>query len=495
LLLSALGGVAGLALAYWSDQALLAVYLPEAATLGVTTSPELRVLGFALGATFLTGVAFGLAPALQSTKLDLITALKQESGSVVSGARSTWRRALVMVQVAVSLVLLVGAGLFLRTLANLRNVNPGFPVARLVGFALNPWLSGYSVEQSKAFYQRLTEELRMIPGVQSVCSATIRILDGNEWDSSLTVEGFATPERGDHPQGYMNKISPEYFATLGVPLVSGREFTAADNHPLQGAGDQDEWSPVAIINESFARRYFPGRDPLGRHIGFGSDPGTKTTMEIIGVVRDTKYTTLRDDIPEQVFLPYLATGFTGQSQMTIYVRTAGDSAPVMRAIREKVRQLDSSISLTDVRTTEEQITASLATERMIASLSSVFGVLATLLATIGLYGVMSYAVARRTREIGIRVVLGASQQGVLRMIMREVFLLVGVGLAVGVPAALALVRFVGHWISEILFGVRASDAATMAVAVLLMAAVALLAGSLPARRAARVDPIRALRYE
>ena len=494
LILSALGGLAGLILAFWSDQALISLYLSDSAALGISTAPDLRILVFTLLVTGLTGVAFGLAPALQSTKPDLTTTLKDEAGSVVAGARSNWRRGLVAVQVAVSIVLLVGAGLFLHTLANLRGVNPGFPIERLVGFELNPWLSGYSIEQSKAFYQRLTDELRSVPGVQSVALATTRRLNGDEWDSTLTVEGYSLPERGDPAQGYMDKISPGYFATLGVPMISGREFTASDDRPLKPGEDLDAAARVAIINESFARHYFPGRDPIGRHIGFGSDPGTKTTMEIIGIVKDFKYTGLRDDIPDQVFLPYLETGFAGQSQMTVYLRTAGDPASVMLAVRQKVHDLDATLPVFAIRTTEEQISESLSTERMIASLSSVFGFLATLLAVIGLYGVMSYAVARRTREIGIRVVLGAAPSGVLRMVMREVLLLVGVGLAVGIPASIAAVRLGGHWISSILFGVRPTDALTIGLAALLMAAVAILAGFLPARRASRVDPIIALRY-
>ncbi len=498
LVLATLGGLVGLALAFWADQALMAIYLPEDSSgLTISTTSDARILLFTLAITFLTGIAFGFAPALQSTKPDLNSTLKDEAGSVVRGGRGGLRQALVIAQVAFSLVLLVGAGLFLRTLTNLRGVSPGFPVERLIGFELNPWLNGYTAEQSKDFYQRLTENLRTIPGVQSVGLAAVRILQGSEWDSGLTVEGYSPSRPDDHPEAYMNKISPNYFATLGVSFIAGRDFTLQDGRPVKKGPDQDEEESTmaVIINETFARRYFSGRNPIGLHLGFGTDPGTKTNMEIIGVVKDTKYTGLRDDIPEQAFLPYLAAGFTGQSRMTVYLRTAIDPAPVMRAVREKVRAMDASLPVYGMRTTEEEISNSLSTERMIAGLSSIFGFLAALLATIGLYGVMAHAVARRTREIGIRMALGAEKRSVLWMVMRQVSLLVAVGLAAGIPAALALGQLGGRWISGMLFGVPATDPMNIALAALLMAGVALLAGFLPARRASRVDPMVALRYE
>ena len=498
LALSTLGGLAGLALAFWADQALMAVYLgADTSGLNISTAPDVPVLLFTLGITLLTGVTFGFAPALGSSKLDLNSTLKDEAGSVARGGRDGLRQTLVIAQVAFSLVLLVGAGLFLRTLTNLRGVSPGFPDERLIGFELNPWLSGYTAEQSKDFYQRLTENLRSIPGVQSVGLAAVRIMDGSEWDSGLTVEGYSPSRPDDHPQAYMNKISPNYFATLGVAFVAGRDFTPQDGIPLKKSPGQDEEesATAVIINETFARRYFAGRNPIGLHLGFGTDPGTKTNMEIIGVVQDTKYTGLRDDIPEQAFLSYLAAGFTGQSRMTVYLRTSTDPAPVMRAAREKVRQTDGRLPITAMRTMKEQITDSLSTERMVASLSLVFAGLAALLATIGLYGVMAYAVARRTREIGIRMALGAETGRVQWMVMRQVSLLVAIGLAGGIPTALALARLGGHWISGMLYGLPASDPVNLALAGGMMAGVALLGGCLPAWRASRVDPMVALRHE
>jgi ABC-type antimicrobial peptide transport system permease subunit len=278
--------------------------------------------------------------------------------------------------------------------------------------------------------------------------------------------------------------------------MAGCDFAAQDSRPIAGSADSDEESRVAIINETFARRFFAGQNPIGRHLGFGTDPGTKTAMEIIGVVKDMKYAGLRDDIPAQVFLPYLATGFTGsQSQMTVYLRTAGDPGAVMRAARDKVHEMDANLPVYAMRTTEEQISDSLSTERMIASLSSAFGFLATLMAAVGLYGVMSYAVGRRTREIGIHMALGATEGCLLRMVMREVLLLAGAGLGVGILVAVGVVRLGGHWLSGILFGVPATDGVNLAAAALLMAGVAVLAGFLPARRATRLDPMVALRYE
>ena len=498
LVLATLGGLAGLALAFWADQALMAVYLGrDTAGLNISTAPDMRVLLFTLGITLLTGIAFGLAPALESTKLDLNSMLKDEAGPLARTGRSSLRQSLVIAQVAVSVVLLGGAGLFLRTLANLRGVSPGFQAERLIGFELNPWFGGYTEEQSKGFYQRLTESLRSIPGVQSVGLAAVRIMGGSEWDSGLTVEGYSPSRPDDHPQAYMNKISTDYFATLGVPFVAGRDFTPQDGIPLKSRPGQDEEESVTavIINETFARRYFAGRNPLGLHLGFGIDPGTKTNMQIIGVVKDTKYTALRDAIPEQAFLPYLAGGFTGQSRMTVYLRTSTDPAPVMRAARERVRQTDARVPITAMRTMKEQIADSLSTERMVSSLSLVFGGLAAVLATIGLYGVMAYAVARRTREIGIRMALGALRRSVLWMVMRQVSLLVAIGLAAGIPAAFALAWLGGHWISSMLYGVPASDPVNLVLAGGLMVGAAVLAGYLPARRASRVDPVVALRYE
>ena len=495
--LSTLGGALGLALAFWADKALMAIYLPSDANgLNISTTPDLRILLFTLGVTVLTGIVFGLAPALQATRPDVGRTLKDQAGAMVGGGgHGRLRNALVVTQVAVSLLLLIGAGLFLRSLKNLSNLGPGFSAERLVGFNIDPSLNGYAVPRLKEFYQQLTDNLGSLPGVQSVAVASMRIMENNEWDSSMTAEGYAPPKPEDRPQPYMNMIGPGYFTTMGIPIVAGRDFRLTDNREihrddLTNVPEPERWSPAAvIINEKFARKYFAGRNPVGMHVGFGSDPGTPTPMEIIGVVKDVKYTNLRDEIPEQAFIPYMGSRFV--NEMTVYVRTVGEPNQLMSSIRTKVREMDANLPIYAMRTMDEQISNSLSTERMIASLSTVFGFVATALAIIGLYGVMSYSVAQRTREIGIRMALGAEQTRVVGMVMREVLLLIGIGVGLGVPAALALTSIV----KSQLYGLQAHDPWTLGLATAILVFVACAAGYLPALRASRVDPIKALRYE
>jgi predicted permease len=345
------------------------------------------------------------------------------------------------------------------------------------------------VPRAKIFYQRLTDELTSIPGVKSVALADVRILEDNEWDSSMTVEGYKA-KPGREPQPFMNSISPNYFATLGVPVLSGRDFTINDTAEVHHTPDPIDWNPATvIINEKFAKKYFAGRNPLGLHLGFGTDLGAKTDIEVIGVVKDIKYTNLRAEIPAQAYLPYLASRFVGG--MTVYVRTNLDPKQLMPTVQQRVRALDATIPIYDLRTTEQQIDLSLRSERLIASLSSVFGLLATLLAVIGLYGVMAYTVVRRTREIGIRMALGAIQGNVLWMIMKDVFLVIALGVAVALPSAIVLSTIVRSQ----LYGLAPHDPTTLALSTLALVSAASLAGFIPALRASRVDPLRALRYE
>ncbi len=493
--LSTLGAAAGLLLAYWAVGALIAVYLPVD-TSGLTTlspistTPDFRVLMFTIAVTIVTGLLFGLAPALQTTKPDVGTTLKDQAGSVVRTGNNAMRKTLVIVQVALSFLLVLGAGLFLRTLNKLSGLGPGFSTERLLGFEVDPSLGGYTDPQAKAFYQRLSENLAAVPGVRSVGLAAMRILEDNESDSTMTVEGYTPAKQGDNAEPYMIYIGPNYFATLGVPIVAGRDFTVQDDHEVLHNSRQDSWVPtVAIVNEKFARKYFPGQSALGHHIGYGGDPGTKMDMEIIGVVKDIKYTNLRDEIPEQAFLPYLGSRQIGD--MTVYLRTSADPDQMLSIVRQKVHDLDATLPIYSARTMEQQISNSLSTERMIASLSGVFGIFATLLAAIGLYGVMAYTVARRTREIGIRMALGAERGRVIWMVMRDVLLLIAAGVVIGLPMSLALTRMV----QSQLYGVTPHDPATMIVAVVCLASVACAAGWIPAYRASRLDPVVALRHE
>ena len=491
--LAALGGLIGLAFAFWADKALMALYLPsDSEGLSISPTPDLRILFFTLAVTVATGLIFGLAPALKTTRPDVGRTLKDQAGAVVGGGHGGLRKSLVVAQVSLSLLLLIGAGLFIQTLNNLKNLGPGFPVERLVGFQIDTSLAGYTPERAKTFYQELTASLSTIPGVQSVGVAAMRILggDGYEWDSSMTVEGYKPTRAGDHAEPYMNMISPNYFATLGVPIVAGRDFNANDNREVKNGPGPDDWTQTAVmINQKFAHRFFAGQNPIGRHLGFGSDPGTRTDMEIIGVVKDIKYDSVRNEIPEQAFVPYLGAHFLGS--MTVYLRTAYDPDQVMPAVRAKVRELDANLPIYDMRTTEAQLNNTLSNERMIASLSTVFGFLATLLAAIGLYGVMAYSVAQRKREIGIRMALGAEPARVIRMVMGDVLLLVAIGVAVGVPAALALMRM----LASQLYGLSSHDPFTLALATVGLGAVACAAGYLPAFRASRLDPVVALRHE
>ncbi len=491
-LLAAIGGLLGLIVAAVTSRFLIG-FMPVSETPHViTASLDVRILAFNFLLAVLTGLLFGLVPALRATSPSLAPTLKDQVGAVVgsgSGGVRT-RKALVVAQVTLSVLLLIGAGLFIRSLRNLHLIDLGIRPESLVAFNVNPGASGYSMLKQKIFYQQMVTRLRAQPGVDGVGFATMGLLEGNEWDSTITIDGYAA-KPGENMSPYCNAVNSGYFKTLGIALTQGRDFDDRDVTFADLPLDPQKPPPykVVIVNESFVKHYFGDANPIGRHIGFGGDPGTETPIEIIGVVKDSKYTGVRDEIPRQAFFPMLQGSFVGGA--TVYVRSTQDPAIAFAAARQTVQELDTNVPIYNQRTLERQIERSLLNDRLIATLSTAFGLLATLLAVIGLYGVMAYTVARRTREIGLRMALGAVSGDVLWLVMREVLLLVGIGVTLGVIGALGVSRLV----QSQLYGITATDPITTAAAALTLAIVALLAGYIPAWRATRVNPVRALRYE
>jgi predicted permease len=479
LVLAITGGIAGLALAVWMDRALLG-FLPTGDTpLTISSTPDWRIMSFNLGISLLTGIIFGLVPALQSTRPQLAGTLKDQVGSIAGGTSVGLRKALVAAQVTLSLLLLIGAGLFIRSLKNLKDLDPGFHTNNLVEFSIDPTRNGYKPERTLDFYRQLRENLDAIPGVEASGFVVIPVLSGDEWDNSIAIEGFSHSPT-DTPDPHMQFISPDYFRTMNIPILTGRDFRMSDGRDAP---------KVCIVNEKFAKRYFKDGNALGRHIGMGGNPGTKLDIEIVGVVRDTKYESMRDEIPVEVYQPYHQVPFV--LGMMAYVRAARLPEQAFLSIRQVVNGLDSNLPVSDMKTLEKQQAESLITERLVATLSTGFGILATLLATIGLYGVMAYMVAQRTREIGIRMALGAASYNVLWLVMKEVLQLVAIGVAIGLPAAWALTRFA----KSQLYGIQPNDALTIALATAGIVLVAIFSGYIPARRATLVDPMRALRWE
>ena len=479
LVLAAVGGSLGVGLAVLIDRALID-FLPTGHTpLSLSSTPDWTVLGFTFTISLLAGALFGLVPALQSTRPQLANTLKDQAGAVIRGGPAGLRKGLVVAQVSLSLLLLIGAGLFLQSLRNLKTLNPGFEVGNLVAFDVDPTMSRYDPKWSADYYRRLHERLSALPGVESHTFAVVPVLEDDEWDSWVTIEGYsAKPD--ERPDPHMQYCSPGFFKTLKIPVLLGRDFNDRD----------DAGAPkVGIVNQKFVKRYFGGADPLGRHVGMGIDPGTKTDIQIVGVVGDTKYESMRDEIPYELYIPSDQKSFTDGG--TVYVRAQGGPTHLFNTLRTAVRAVDANVPMYDMRTLDDQMQISLLTERLLAALSTVFGCLATLLAALGLYGVMAFMVARRTREIGIRMALGAGQGAVVWMVLRETLTLAGIGVALGLAGACAVTRL----IQAQLFGVQPTDLLTMAAASLGIAAVTALAGYIPARRATGIDPMSALRWE
>ncbi|HTX34811.1 MAG TPA: ABC transporter permease [Bryobacteraceae bacterium] len=479
LMLAAAGGALGVGLAVLIDQALID-FLPSGHTpLSLSSTPDWNVLAFTFALSLVAGTLFGLIPALQATRPTLADTLKDQAGAVIRGGSAGLRKGLVVAQVSLSLLLLIGAGLFLQSLRNLKTLNPGFDVRNVVAFDVDPTMSRYDPAFTRDYYRRLRQRLDAMPGVESDALAVVPVLENNEWDNWVTIEGYsAKPD--ERPDPHVQYASPDFFKTLKIPVLLGRDFTDRDT---AGA------PKVAIVNQKFVKRYFGDANPIGRHFGMGIDPGTKLDIQIVGVAADTKYESMRDEIPEEMYIPYDQKGFA--NGCTVYLRTRGDPDRLFNTVRAAVRDVDANVPMYDIRTLENQVEISLLTERLLATLSTVFGCLATLLAALGLYGVMAFMVTRRTREIGIRMALGAGQGSVVWMVLSETLTLAGIGVALGLVGAYGVTRL----IQAQLFGVNPADLLTMAAASLGIAAVTTLSGYLPARRATRIDPMSALRWE
>jgi predicted permease len=477
LLLSCLGGLLGLAVAIVLTRTLLALVPSQGRPLMISAHPDPRILAFTVSLTFVTGIIFGLLPALRASRPDPWTTLKDTVGSIAGTAGSLFlRKGLVTAQVALSFLLLFGAGLFVRSLQNLKTTATGVTLDNLVTFQLAPSLSGYDNQRAVIFYQQLLDRLRAMPGVKSAALASVPILSGDEWDSSMAVEGH-TFKDGEDMQAFMNALSPGYFETMKIPLLEGRDFRA---------GDAKEQSTVAIVNRRFAEHFFPGKSAVGKRLGWGGGPKSKLTVEIIGVVADSLYEGPREGVHRQVFVPNW-----GKNSAVFYVRSQTPSASAYNLMRNEVKQLDSAMPIYELKTVEAQLDETLLTDRLIAMLSAGFGMLATLLASVGLYGVMAFVVARRKKELGIRLALGAQSVSVIWLVMREVLLLLTIGLAIGIPTAMAL----GRLVSAQLYGIGAGDPLIAGSTVVLLATVSTAAGLIPAHRASRIDPILALRHE
>jgi predicted permease len=492
-MLSVIGGVLGIFFAYWGAHAIVSfVSSNQTRALGFAAGVDMRVLGFTVAVSLLTGILFGIAPAFRSARVDLTPTLKEGFGvspsiAHVGGRWISAGNALVVAQVALAIVVLVGAGLLVRTLENLRSIDVGFDSHNVVIFNIDPTLAGYKDTQIDSFYRDLQGRLSETPGVKSVSYSSLPLLSGG-----LMMTGFHWPGTPQDRESEANTLSvgPDFFTTMQIPLLGGRGFNASD-YALAAAneGPTPSAAPTpVIVNQAFVAKYLGKENPLGKHFGesAGDDESSKSAgYEIVGVVRDAKYNSLRQDISPTMYSPQSGSGATFE------VRTAADPQALLPSIRHVVAQLNENMPLFQVTTESQQIDRLLFQERLVARLSAFFGLLALVLACIGLYGLLSYEVSRRTREIGIRMALGAQERDVLRLVVKQGLALAVVGAVVGIGVALGVTRY----LTSMLYGVHANDPVTIGAVAVLLALVALAACYIPARRATRVDPMVALRYE
>ena len=475
--LAALGGACGLVVAHWT-LSLIAGLLPESGVESLDLRVDTHVALFAAALSMGTGVIFGLFPALHSTRPNLIAALKANAGQP-SGAKSAarFRTTLATAQIALSMALLISAGLFTKSLLNVTRVNLGLDRDKLVVFSIAPGLSGYPPERTRALFERVEDELSALPGVTGVTSSMVRLISGNNYGSSFSVQGFAAGPDTD-VQSMFDHAGPDYFRTLGIPLLRGREFSRAD---VLGA------PRVAVVNEAFAKKFNLGMDAVGKRIAKGR--GQELDTEIIGVARNSTYSSVKGEIQPIVVFPYRQDENLAFS--TFYVRTRSDDGQLLATIPGVIRRVDPSLPVARLRTMDADVQENVWLDRFVTSMSAALAALATLLAAIGLYGVLAYTVTQRTREFGLRMALGADAANVRRLVLRQVGVMSCVGAVIGLLSALAL----GRAAESLLFQMSGRDPMVFAAAAMVLIGVALFAGLIPAQRAARVDPMTALRYE
>jgi predicted permease len=485
LLLAILGAGAGILVAFWADSLLLRMVPGVAngpAAIQLSLQPNARVLGFTLLVTLITAILFGLFPSLHATRLDLSHRMKSTAAGALgesSGGRLPLSKALVVAQVTFSLVLLIAAGLFVHSLAKLSHADLGYSRENLLLFRVNATAGGYKGPATTQLYQDLLAGISAVPGLRGATVSHNGLFNDSESGDPVAVEGY-TPKAGEDMDSAFDHIGPSYFSTMGIPILLGREITAQD----AAVGLRP-----AVVNETFAHRFFPNTNPIGKHIR-NTYPGNPADCVVVGVVADAKYNSLREKTPPRIYVP-LFNPMWEQGSSTYEVRTLADAASVSASLRSAVQEISHALPPINIQTMAGLVDNTLQTDRFIERLSSAFGFLAILLASIGLYGVMAYNVARRTRDIGIRMALGAEPGSVLWQVLRETLMLVCIGIAIGVPAALAGTRLV----RSMLFGLGFADPIVIVGAAALLALVAAVAGFLPARRASRVDPMVALRYE
>jgi predicted permease len=480
LLLSLIGAGAGLLFARWSSQLLVRMLASRGNVVWLDLSPDYRLLGFSIGVALVTSLLFGLAPAWRTTRVDPQTALRAHSrGGIEGGRRLTLGKALVLAQVALSLVLVLGAALLLRTFHTLATLDPGFHRDGILAVRMDLSSRGYDTPRLVAVQRAVLERLERLPGVRSAASVAVLPISGMEWNGGVKLPGQTVPDDIRDRLSWYNQVAPNYFNTMGTEFVMGRDF---------GPGDVAGSVPVAIVTEAMVHKYLREGNPIGRRF-IGESGRGETTYEVVGVVRDSRYRSLRDAPEPIVYLP-ASQGAQPSQAITYVLRTEGPPSTLMPSIRDAVNDVDPRASFSAL-TVSETLNRSLARERLLATLSGFFGGLALLLALIGQYGLMSYSVARRRNEIGIRLALGAERVGVVRMVLGEVGRLLTLGVAAGLVTALIC----GRLVATFLYGVTATDPVTLITATGAVIAVGLAAGAIPAWRAARLDPVSALRED